>query len=314
MTLKEILDKVEFADIVNPLIERDPQCADKLYSLKEAFDLLRMMTPQPSDGTKIDVEMTDYEDGNPPCLSAHYNGQEDWEIMLSREVVISGECRHLPDSAIAAILLWEITYWGFSLEEQRFLHSREHLEGNPYVARLARLEQRHHDINCKHREDIGKMTFLMKDFSDLFYEPKRNGPKRHREKRLTIQIAKQEKLANRWDLSKTLTSQHHINGETAVKLHEEIMNGNSFCYYYLQSRTPNGNDGEYLAELIRDYFPPKTGSKSIVLVRGAGKKLDDNAEWIWSAFCSFLKLPHSKYIVSPVEGMTNVHVDILVFE
>ena len=31
MTLKEILDKVEFADIVNPLVERAPQCEDNLY-------------------------------------------------------------------------------------------------------------------------------------------------------------------------------------------------------------------------------------------------------------------------------------------
>ena len=147
-----------------------------------------------------------------------------------------------------------------------------------------------------------------------FVESMRNGPKRHREKRLTIQIAKQEKLANRWDLSKTLASQHHLNEDTAAKLHEEIMNGNPFRHYCMQSRTPNGNDGEYLAELIRDYFPPKTGSKSIVLVRGAEKNLNDNAEWIWSAFGSFLKLHHPKYIVSPVEGMTNVHVDILVFE
>ena len=260
MTLKEILDKVEFADILNPLVERAPQCEDNLYSLKEAFDLLRMMTPKPSDGTKIYVDMTDYDDGTPPCLSANYNGQEDWGIMLSREVVISDECAHLPDANIAAILLWDITPWSFSPDERGYLHNREHLEGNPYT--------------------------------DVW----------------------QEKFANRWELSKTLASQYHLDEETAAKLHKELLNGNSFSHYYMQSRTPNGNDGEYLAELIRDYFPPKTGSKSIVLVKGPEKNLDDNTDWIWSAFGSFMKLPHPKYIVSPIEGMTNVHVDILVFE
>ena len=314
MTFKEILERVEFIDLVKPLIERDKKASLNLYSYKEAFDLLRMMQPQDDDGITVDVDMTDYDDGKPPCLAAHFKLRTEWESIIAREVVIADDCQHLPIADIAAILLWEITYWGFDPDNQYIGEARSELTGIPLAKKLAELKQKHHDHNCRYKQDIGTPYYTLKDKSDLNWEPRRNGPKRHREKRQQKRIEVLERMVGRWHLTKILSCRHNFDTDTFQNLFSEIMQGPTFSHYCTQSRTPDGNDGEYLAELIRDYFPEKSGSKSIVMIRGMKENLSENADMIKAAFDSLHKLPNPQYIVSQKDEMTNIYIDILVFE
>ena len=121
---------------------------------------------------------------------------------------------------------------------------------------------------------------------------------------------------NRWELFYRLKLQNNLDNGIADRLHDEIMYGNTFHHYYMESRTKAGNDVDYLVELIRDYFPAKQGGKSIVLT-SAPEILRNGDELncaIWEAFGSFRKIPSPKYIFSTNNDRKNIRIDLLVFD
>lgn len=120
----------------------------------------------------------------------------------------------------------------------------------------------------------------------------------------------------RWGLVFRLKVQNGLCDDIVEWLHDEIMNGNTFQHYCLESRTQVGNDIDYMVELIRDYFPVKQGSKSIVLV-SAPEILSSGNELkcaIYEVFGSFRKLPAPQYIFTTNNERKNIRIDLLVFE
>lgn len=125
-----------------------------------------------------------------------------------------------------------------------------------------------------------------------------------------------EKNMKRRELFNELKVQNNLEDDIAKRLYDEIMRGNTFHHYCMESRTQTGNDIDYMVELIRDYFPAKQGSKSIVLI-SAPEVLSNDGELtcaIWEAFGSFRKIPSSKYIFSKNNDRKNIRIDLLVFD
>jgi len=317
MTLQELFKSVQFEDMTEYLINIDSQAADNLYAFKEAFDILCMMEAKEGSCLPISIERVIDELDEVPFLSVYFKRWDNWECMLSRPIEVN-EHTETTTSEIAAAILWELTFYGFSPEEEieRLTWSEQIEETNPYKEQYLKIEQRHHDINCRYKSDIGTSIYTYKGKSDMFWKPRRNGPKRHREKRLSQRVAALGKKMRRWELYFRLKFLSKLDSGIADMLLDAIMKGSDFYHYYMESRTKDGNDIEYITDLIRDYFPHKQGSKSIVLVT-APKKLCDSEDLrysIWSAFGSFRKIPSPKYIFSPNDDRRNIRIDILVFD
>ncbi len=314
MTLQEILNSVRFEDLKSHLIDMDPQAFENLYSFKEAFDALCMMEPKGGIEIPVRIERVIDDFDGKPYLSVYFKVREEWNNMLSRAVVVD-EQTSATIQEIAAAILWEITYYGFSLEEENEnFASVNHCDYiNPYKELYFKIEQRRHDTNCRYKSDIGMNTYSL---GDLFWKPRRNGPKRHRDERLALRAHLLRKKMNRWELFYRLKLQNNLDNDIADRLHDEIMYGNTFHHYYMESRTQAGDDIDYLVELIRDYFPTKQGDKSIVLT-SAPEILSNGDELncaIWEAFGSFRKIPSPKYIFSTNNDRKNIRIDLLVFD
>ena len=263
MTLQEIFKSVQFVDMVKYLIDIESQVFENLYCFKEAYDVLRMMEAKEGMNIPIKIERVIDDFDEEPYLSVSFKVREEWDCMLSRIVEVN-ENTDATIQEIAATILWEITFYGFSPEEESegFTLVEQHKYMNPYKEQYFKIEQKLHDTNCRNRTDIGKNTYSL---SDLFWKPRRNGPKRHRENRLMLRAHLLEKKMKRWDLFFRLKVQNNLDDGIAKRLHDEIMNGNTFHHYFMESRTQSGDDIDYLVALIQDYFPVKQGNKSIVL-------------------------------------------------
>ena len=314
MTLQEIFKSVRFEDMVKYLIDIESQVFENLYCFKEAFDVLRMMEAKEGKNIPIEIERVIDDFDEEPFLSVSFKVREEWDCMLSRIVEVN-ENTDATIQEIAATILWEMTFYGFSPEEESegFTLVEQHKYMNPYKEQYFKIRQKLHDTNCRNRTDIGKNTYSS---SDLFWKPRRNGPKRHRENRLKLRAHLLEKKMRRWDLFFRLKVQNNLDDGIAKRLHDEIMNGNTFHHCFMESRTQSGDDIDYLVALIQDYFPVKQGNKSIVLT-SAPEILSNGDELnyaIREAFGAFRKIPSPQYISSTNNDRKNIRIDLLVFE
>ena len=314
MTLQEIFKSVQFVDMVKYLIDIESQVFENLYCFKEAYDVLRMMEAKEGMNIPIKIERVIDDFDEEPYLSVSFKVREEWDCMLSRIVEVN-ENTDATIQEIAATILWEITFYGFSPEEESegFTLVEQHKYMNPYKEQYFKIEQKLHDTNCRNSTDIGKNTYSL---SDLFWKPRRTGPKRHRENRLMLRAHLLEKKMKRWDLFFRLKVQNNLDDGIAKRLHDEIMNGNTFHHYFMESRTQSGDDIDYLVALTQDYFPVKQGNKSIVLT-SALEILSNGDELnyaIREAFGAFRKIPSPKYIFSTNNDRKNIRIDLLVFE
>ena len=199
MTLQEIFKSVRFEDMVKYLIDIESQVFENLYCFKEAFDVLRMMEAKEGMNIPIEIERVIDDFDEEPFLSVSFKVREEWDCMLSRIVEVN-ENTDATIQEIAATILWEITFYGFSPEEESegFTLVEQHKYMNPYKEeQYFKIKQKLHDTNCRNRTDIGKNTYSL---SHLFWKPRRNGPKRHRENRLKLRAHLLEKKMRRWDL------------------------------------------------------------------------------------------------------------------
>ena len=137
MKLYELLSRVTFDSLVpilNTLIIKENQ----LPYFKMAFDELRMMAPTINDDI-IDVQMAEsyiYVDG---C-------QDRWSNVLGKNITLDDELK-LADQVLAAHILWEITFFGFSEEEMKANIGRDygdesHTPDNIYRRKIQNIEDR----------------------------------------------------------------------------------------------------------------------------------------------------------------------------
>ena len=86
-----------------------------MYDYREAYDLLRAMTPNRDYEGEARVEWSGWDDEK-KWLGVHHLDGDAWEDALAKEIVIAEDVQ-IPIEKIAMLCLWEITFYGFSPEQ-----------------------------------------------------------------------------------------------------------------------------------------------------------------------------------------------------
>ena len=116
MTLHELFWKVDFDDIIPSLLSRDEKMAGSLTACKEAFDEVRLLTPTPVENDPVitlDYRMGDSKEA---CW-VNWCDDDEWPVLAARTIDESGR-RETSDAMIAALCLWEMTFYGYSAEDR----------------------------------------------------------------------------------------------------------------------------------------------------------------------------------------------------
>ena len=196
MKLYELLSRVSFDGLVptlNTLVIKENQ----LPYFKMAFDELRMIAPT-IDEDYIDVDITDSYIIVEGC-------QDSWADVLGKNIRLEKELP-LTDQVLAAHILWEITFFGFSEEEMKANIGRDygdesHTPDNTYRRKIHKIEDKQwkNYSRCAKWEISEGQKFISYDIvMEVFKRrKKRNRAKRMRDARQERQIARLRKLAVR---------------------------------------------------------------------------------------------------------------------
>ena len=249
MKLYELLSRVTFDDLkptLNTLIIKENQ----LPYFKIAFDELRMMVPIINDDI-IDVQMAEsyiYVDG---C-------QDNWTNVLGKNIRLDQQIQ-ITEEVLAAHILWEITFFGFSEEEMKINIERDygdesHNPDNIYRHKIKEIEGRQWKNYSRGAqwEDFNGHKVISSDIvMDVFRRrEKRNRAKRMRDARQERQIQRLRKVAVREEsICKAVAT-----GCMSREQVEYIMNVQYGDEHTYSSRTNTSEDrAQYIIELIDKY-------------------------------------------------------------
>ena len=249
MKLYELLSRVTFDGLVptlNTLIIKDNQ----LPYFKMTFDELRMMAPIVSDDI-IDVQMAEsyiYVDG---C-------QDRWSNVLGKNITLDDELK-LADQVLAAHILWEITFFGFSEEAMKAnigsnYGDKPKWQDNIYRRKILEIEDRqwsNYSRGAKWEISEGQKFISYDIVMEVFKRrKKRNRAKRMRDARQERQMARLRKLAIREEgICKAMRT--GCMSREQVKYIMNVQYGDEHTY---SSRTNTPEDRtQYIIELIDKY-------------------------------------------------------------
>ena len=249
MKLYELLSIVTFDDLVptlNTLIIKENQ----LPYFKMAFDELRMMAPT-IDEDYIDVDSTDSYIIVEGC-------QDSWADVLGKNIRLEKELP-LTDQVLAAHILWEITFFGFSEEEMKAnigsnYGDKPKWQDNIYRRKILEIEDRqwkNYSRGAKWEISEGQ-KFIFHDIAMEVFKrrEKRNRAKRMRDARQERQIQRLRKLAVREEVICKAVATGCISREQ-VKYIMNVQYGDEHTY---SSRTNTSEDrAQYIIELIDKY-------------------------------------------------------------
>ena len=253
MKLYELLSKVSFDGLVptlNTLVIKENQ----LPYFKMAFDELRMMTPTINDDI-IDVQLDEsyiYVDG---C-------QDRWSNVLGKNITLDNELK-LADQVLAAHILWEITFFGFSEEEMKASIGRDferdygdesHTPDNTYRRKIHKIEDmqwKNYSRGAKWEISEGQKFISYDIVMEVFKRrKKRNRAKRMRDARQERQMARLRKLAVREEGICKAVGTGCMSREQ-VKYIMNVQYGDEHTY---SSRTNTSEDrAQYIIGLIDKY-------------------------------------------------------------
>ena len=249
MKLYDLLSRVTFDDLIptlNTLVIKENQ----LPYFKMAFDELRMMAPTINDDD-IDVEMAEsyiYVDG---C-------QDNWANVLGKNIIFDDDLQ-ITVQVLAAHILCEITFFGFSEEEMKANIGRDygdesHTPDNIYRRKIQKIEDRQwknysRGVQWEISED---QKFISYDIvMEVFKRrKKRNRAKRMRDAHQERQMARLRKLAVREEgICKAVGTDCMLREQV-----EYIMNVQYGDEHTYSSRTNTSEDrAQYIIELIDKY-------------------------------------------------------------
>lgn len=249
MKLYELLSRVTFDDLVptlNTLIIKENQ----LPYFKMAFDELRMMAPT-IDEDYIDVDSTDSYIIVEGC-------QDSWADVLGKNIRLEKELP-LADQVLAAHILWEITFFGFSEEEMKANIGRDygdesHTPDNIYRRKIQNIKDRqwkNYSRGAKWEISEGQKFISYDIVMEVFKRrEKRNRAKRMRDARQERQMARLRKLAVREEgICKAVAT--GCMSREQVKYIMNVQYGDEHTY---SSRTNTSEDrAQYIIELIDKY-------------------------------------------------------------
>ena len=110
MTVKELIMKVGFDDLLPYLKEIIVGHFDNIYAFREAYDMLRNMQPSPEFVGKVWIEQEE------DWISIQSLDADFWENELAKELVLPRNTT-LSKEKIAAHCIYDITFYGFSPAE-----------------------------------------------------------------------------------------------------------------------------------------------------------------------------------------------------
>ena len=126
MTLKELLDRCDFKDVAQALVKWGPSIDGALVPLKQAFDILRQLEPDPTECDELRL-VASYDEVSQTYYFEHISRWGDtmeWKYELASEIVVEDGLT-LTDAEIAAHCLWELTYSGFDQStHEKWVHSK----------------------------------------------------------------------------------------------------------------------------------------------------------------------------------------------
>ena len=257
MTLKELLTQVGFEELLPYLEKHEPEHLDNLYDFREAYDILRNMKPANNFEGKIFVEWHggEWEDEE-KWIGVSPMHDCTWEEDLAKEIVVADDI-HLTDEELAMHCLWEITYWGFSPQEQLETFNRKfnyHKPTNQYEIALDKLEEsiwKHQTprrFRC--RGENGERYTTRQSTRYLFNERK-NRSKRKREYRQDKREEYLKQMAARENLITKLSAEGSSFKRSDVDFLLHIEYGRQYDYLSVTS----GTDGrlDYILESITKY-------------------------------------------------------------
>ena len=257
MTLKELLTQVGFDELLPDLEKHEPEHLDNLYDFREAYDILRNMKPANNFEGKIFVEWHggEWEDEE-KWIGVSPMHDCTWEEDLAKEIVVADDI-HLTDEELAMHCLWEITYWGFSPQEQLETFNRKfnyHKPTNQYEIALDKLEEsiwKHQTprrFRC--RGENGERYTTRQSTRYLFNERK-NRSKRKREYRQDKREEYLKQMAARENLITKLSAEGSSFKRSDVDFLLHIEYGRQYDYLSVTS----GTDGrlDYILESITKY-------------------------------------------------------------
>ena len=208
MTLKELLDKVDFDSLVPYIEKTEEKHLDSIYGYREAYDILRYMKPAENFKGEARVEWSGEEYEDDRWIGVFNLDGDYWEDALAKEIVI-GENVDLPIDELAAKCLWELTFYGFTPELEGFESIRGRKPRNKYDVMLDRLEESEwrHQTPRKYRSRHDGMRLIDAKWSmrDL-YNSRMNRPKRMREHRQKLRRKYLEFMSRRENNILDLTS------------------------------------------------------------------------------------------------------------
>lgn len=213
MTLKELVMMVDF-DSLRPHLEKfEPEHLDNIYAFREAYDILRRMTPAKNGQHEIHVSWSGGEmEGEKKWISVHPMHEVSWEEDLAADVVVADDV-HLTDEELAMHCLWEITYWGFSPDEREETWQRKFgpkVLNNKYEIALDKLEEsiwRHQTPRrLRSRGKDGRRYITWTNARD-FFDNRMNRSKRKREYRQDKRQEYLRKMAVRENLVRMLSAE-----------------------------------------------------------------------------------------------------------
>ena len=185
MTLKELLNKVDFDSLAPFIAKSEGRHLDSIYAYREAYDILRYMKPSENFKGEARVEWSGEEYGDEQWIGVFHLDGDYWEDALAKEIVID-ENVDLPIEEIAAKCLWEITFYGFAPDHEGFEDLLGRKLRNKYDLMLDRLEESEwrHQIPRKYRVRRNGQRLISGDWGMKDWFGKRmNRPKRMREHR-----------------------------------------------------------------------------------------------------------------------------------
>ena len=249
MKLYELLSRVSFDGLVptlNTLIIKENQ----LPYFKMAYDELRMMAPIVSDDI-IDVQVDEsyiYVDG---C-------QDRWSNVLGKNITLDDGLK-LADQVLAAHILWEITFFGFSEAEMKANIGRDygdesHTPDNIYRRKIQNIEDRqwkNYSRGAQWENVNGRRVISCIIAREAFRrQEKRNRAKRMRDARQERKMARLRKLAVREEGICKAVATGCISREQV----EYLMNVQYGDEHTYSSRTNTSEDrAQYIIGLIDKY-------------------------------------------------------------
>ena len=249
MKLYELLSKVSFDGLV-PTLNTLVITENQLPYFKMAFDELRMMAPT-IDEDYIDIDSTDSYIIVEGC-------QDSWADVLGKNIRLEKELP-LTDQVLAAHVLWEITFFGFSEEEMKANIGRDygdesHTPDNTYRRKIHKIEDKqwkNYSRGAKCEISEGQKFISYDIVMEVFKRrKKRNRAKRMRDARQERQMARLRKLAVREEGICKAVATGCISREQV----EYIMNVQYGDEHTYSSRTNTSEDRtQYIIGLIDKY-------------------------------------------------------------